>query len=173
MRCSAKNIQRVKPAPPSTPHLEDYRTQCLPTPECPTAPHPSPSRHCTVLRENWVLNWQHLGHIRSLNVRLNVFSSLSPRAKIAMLINSSPPFPLGFYTVNVHRLAVSNVFPSQRHIKVEELGLSQAAKKSRAVGMWPIVWVFKIIVTLAGVYFTHLPCCLRLWSSLQREAEAF
>lgn len=40
------------------------------------------------------------------------FSSLSLRAEIRLLINSSLPYPLGFYTTNVHRLAVSNAFPS-------------------------------------------------------------
>lgn len=47
-------------------------------------------------------------------------------------------------------------------VKMEELRLSHAAKKSQVVDMWPIVWVFKVIVTLARVYFTHLPCCLQL-----------
>lgn len=64
-----------------------------------------------------MLKWQHLDHIRSLNVRLNVFPSLSLRAEIGLLVNSSPLYLHGFHTVNVHRSAISNAFPSQMAYK--------------------------------------------------------
>lgn len=77
-----------------------------------------------------MLNLQHLDHISSLHVSLNVFSSLSLRGKIGLFINSSLPYPLGFYAVNVHRLAVSNAFVGQMADKSGRARISQAAKKS-------------------------------------------
>lgn len=73
-----------------------------------------------------MLSLQHLDHISSLNVSLNVFSSLSLRAEIGLLIDSSLPYSLRFYTANIHRLA----FPFQMTDKSGRAKISQAAKKS-------------------------------------------
>lgn len=124
-------------------------------------------------REGWMPNWQHLDHDRSLHVWLYVFSSLSLRAQTWLLISSSLPYPFGFYTINVHRLAVSNTSHLKWQIRVEELRVSLTAEESRAVDMWPIVWMLEIIVMLAGVYFTHRPCCLQLWSGLRKGGRSF